>query len=157
MSSFYPGCDSTLPSATVLDNHAHTRFDIAREAGQLCGYDGNDSDLETVDDWFDEPSNDAPQNPPKMSNAMALKVCSLLFWRHYTQEYFRYHHGMGLLDQSQASLVRHRLAMMPCHPCLAPLHLTLPQGTRLTINGHRILMSSSFQGPTKSCSLLSRH
>ena len=126
MLSFYPGRNSTLPSATVLDNRAHTCFDIAREAGQLRGYDGNDSDLETVDDWFDELSNDAPQNPPKMSNAMALKVCSLLFRQHYTQECFRYHHGMGLLDQLQASLVRHRLAMTPRHLCLAPLHPTLP-------------------------------
>ena len=60
MLSFYPGYDSILPSATVLDNHAHTYFDIAREAGQLCGYDGNNSDLETVADWFDKLSNDAP-------------------------------------------------------------------------------------------------
>ena len=155
--SFYPGHDSTLPSTTILDNYAHTCFDIAREAGQLHGYDGNDSDLETVDDWFDKPSNDAPQNPPKMSNMMALEVCSLLFQRHYTQEYLRYHHGTGLLDQLQASLVRHRLAMMPHHPCLAPLHPTLPRGTRPTINGYQILTLSSFQGPTKSCSLLSRH
>ena len=156
MLSFYPGHDSTLPSATVLDNRAHTRFDVAREAGQIRGYDGNDSDLETVADWFDEPSNDAPQNPPKMSNAMALEVCSLPFRRHYTQEYFRYHHGTDLPGQLRASLVRHRLAMMPRHPCRAPRHPTLPRATRPTINGHRILTSSSFQGPTKSCSPLSR-
>ena len=126
MLSFYPGCNSTLPSTTVLDNRAHTRFDIAREAGQICGYDGNDSDLETVADWFNEPSNDVPQNPPKMSNTMALKVCSLLFQQHYTQEHLRYHHSTGLLDQLQASLVQHRLAMTPRHPCLAPLHPMLP-------------------------------
>ena len=59
-----------------LDSHAHNHFDIA---GKLGGPDGNDSDIETKAEWFDEPSNDGPtsKNTSRMSDTMAAKVCPL--------------------------------------------------------------------------------
>ena len=78
MSSFYPGHNGP-PSANFLNDCAHSRFGVARDAGQVRGYDDNDSDIETKAEWFDKPSNDAPKNPSKMSNAMALEVCYILF------------------------------------------------------------------------------
>ena len=74
MSSFHPDRDG-LPSATYRNNHAHSRFGIAKEADRVHGHDGNDSDIETEDGWFDEPSTDALKNPSKISDAMAAEVC----------------------------------------------------------------------------------
>jgi hypothetical protein len=75
-SSFYPGRNA--PSATYVNNHAQARFDFARDDGPVGEVYGNDSDIETEAEWFDEPQvGNVPQkNPSKMSEAMAVEVRS---------------------------------------------------------------------------------
>jgi hypothetical protein len=72
-SSFYPG--RNIPSTTFVNNHPHIHFDFAREDGPISGLYGNDSDIETEAEWFDEPQV-GTVNPSKMSDAMGIEVCS---------------------------------------------------------------------------------
>jgi len=75
--SFYPGRNNpSLPSATYVNNRTHIHFDGAKEAGQVGGHDDNDSDIETLDEWFNESLDDAMKTPAQIS-----EVCSIiLFW-----------------------------------------------------------------------------
>jgi hypothetical protein len=61
---------------TFLNARAHSCFGIAKEAGKGFEQDGNDSDIETEDDWFDDPYTDTPKNTSKMSNTVAIEVSS---------------------------------------------------------------------------------
>ena len=83
-SSFHPDRDG-LTSTTYLNDRAQNRFDITKEARQVHGHDGNGSDIETEDGWFDEPCTDALKNTSKMSNATAIEVSPIpVFWWIFT-------------------------------------------------------------------------
>ena len=74
-SSFHPDRDG-FQTAMSLNARAHSRFGIAKEAGKGFEQDGNDSDIETEDDWFDDPYTDTPKNTSNLSNAVAIEVSS---------------------------------------------------------------------------------
>lgn len=59
-----------------LNARAHSRSGVAKEAGSVLGNDGNDSDIETEDEWFDNPNADTPKDTSKTSNTAAIEVSS---------------------------------------------------------------------------------
>jgi hypothetical protein len=79
-SSFHPDRDG-LPSATHLHARADSRFGIAKEPGKCLVQDGNDTDVESEDEWFDDPFTDAPK-ASKTLNAEAIEVSSfhIFYW-----------------------------------------------------------------------------
>jgi hypothetical protein len=93
--SFYPGCDG--PAATSC---AQIHVDIARENDPFVVSYGNDSEVETEDEWFDDTHIEdvAPKNVSKMSEAVAAEVCC--FITHYIYRlitfYYRDQHGIAL-------------------------------------------------------------
>jgi hypothetical protein len=70
-SSFYPGRHGPT-STSCFQNHVN----VTREDDPFVDLYGNDSEVETEDEWFDETHIEdvAPKNVSKMSEAMAAEV-----------------------------------------------------------------------------------